>query len=279
MDPNDLNRREFLTLGGAALSSSLLPKLSTAAAEERPIAQRLTWAGVKLEYKDTALFIDPFISKETWGPNFTQAIVPLESKLGRNRVLLTHMHGDHFDQAAIQEIVKDKGVVYVHRESATFVASRGFRTWPLDMYEPGTIGSFIVAAVPAMDASNDFQTSWIIKGGGLTFGHFGDTMFHGNWWRIGQMYGPLDVAFVPINGFIALDKDIPSGVPGSMTPEQAVSACKIMGAKLIVPIHHGFNDPGTYEETPNMIQRFKETADKVGIKYKLLEPGDWLHDI
>ena len=61
-----------------------------------------------------------------------------------------------------------------------------------------------------------------------------------------------------------------------MTPKQAVAAALILGAKLLVPIHYGFNDPEGYLEHPNALGEFQETARARKQPVRVLGPGEWL---
>ena len=61
-----------------------------------------------------------------------------------------------------------------------------------------------------------------------------------------------------------------------MTPKQAVAAAIVLGAKLAVPIHYGFNDPENYLEHPNALPEFKETAVQRKQDVRVLSPGEWL---
>ena len=75
----------------------------------------------------------------------------------------------------------------------------------------------------------------MISAGGQRFIHCGDTVWHGAWRKWGAVYGPFDTAFLPINGAIQAEEP-PSEVPLSLTPEQAVDATILLGAKRLVPI-------------------------------------------
>jgi L-ascorbate metabolism protein UlaG (beta-lactamase superfamily) len=60
-----------------------------------------------------------------------------------------------------------------------------------------------------------------------------------------------------------------------MTPKQAVAAAVVMGAKLLVPIHYGFNDPEGYLEHPNALGEFQETARARKQDFRVLKPAEW----
>src|SRR3569623_969626 len=93
------------------------------------------------------------------------------------------------------------------------------------------------------------DVSLFVDGGGRRIIHCGDTAWHSGWWTTARAYGPFDVAFLPINGFrqqAGLFRRIEQ--PMSLTPEQAVQAGRILGARQVVPIHYGNSGNPDYVE-------------------------------
>jgi L-ascorbate metabolism protein UlaG (beta-lactamase superfamily) len=144
------------------------------------------------------------------------------------------------------------------------------------MYEPVLLGDFTATPVPATDGYGDAQVSWIVSGGGRRILHCGDTLWHGTWWRIGRQYGPFDAAFLPINGARFEWRKPVSDVPAVLTPEQAVAAAIIVGAKLVVPIHYGVSGAEGYKELPECERLLFAAAQKRGIDVEVVPPGEWL---
>jgi hypothetical protein len=94
---------------------------------------------------------------------------------------------------------------------------------------------------------------------------------------IGRMYGPFDLAFMPINGARQNDGRFTDvGIPCVLTPEQAVIAAKLLGAKAICPMHYGKPDEN-YFEVPNAEARFLAAAKENNMKTVLLKKGEWLN--
>ena len=239
--------------------------------------QRLSWAGIKIECGDTTIFIDPLISPEVWGGAWTAPIVPLTVNTARRHVLITHIHNDHFDPEAIRALSTGAPfAVMCHADRAAAIASRGFKVYSLQMYEPINLGDVTVCPVPAVDGFNEFQVSWIVTAAGKRMIHCGDTLWHGAFWQFGRQFGPIDVAFLPINGAKLLGVQPFSDTAATMTPSQAVAAAVVMKAKHVVPIHFGFHDPKAYLEHPNAEQEFRATADTRHQPYKVLASGEWM---
>lgn len=279
MTPNRSLANIGLLRACAILAIAAAPVLQTeptrAQESEGLKIQRLSWAGIKFELDNTTLLIDPIIT-DIWEGANPQPIVPIEITTRRRYVLITHPHNDHYDRSAIAEALGERGRVICHSSVATYIASDGFKVTPVELYEPVSLGGFTVMAVPAVDGFGDDQVSWVVTGGGKRFIHCGDTVWHGAWWKIAKHYGPFDAAFMPINGFTPGWVDPRSDIPASLTPEQAVAAAVVLGAKSVTPIHFGFTDEGMYEEYPDALNTFLSTAKMRDIRVQLVDPGDWL---
>jgi len=251
-----------------------------AAPESAPTlrAQRLAWAGIRLQLGKDALFLDPLIAADVWGAALRDPLVPVEAKEaeGARYVLITHRHPDHFDKKAARSALGDTGTVVCSADSAAAVAAAGFRVRPVALYEPALLAEFTATPVPASDGNGDTQVSWIVSGGGRKVIHCGDTMWHPQWWQIGRQHGPFDAAFLPINGALFGWRKPESGVPAVLTPEQAAAAGAILGARLIVPIHYGVSGADAYTEVPDAEAALLEAARGRGIGVEIVRPGDWL---
>jgi L-ascorbate metabolism protein UlaG (beta-lactamase superfamily) len=280
MQNSMLSRRSFLT----GTASAALAGLSASSWSEpqdlgRPDTlrvQKLAWAGVRLQLGDSTLFIDPLINHDVWESALADPMVPVDVERGDRFVLVTHRHPDHFDPLAVRKIVGDSGLLVCDSDVAPLAAGQGFKVRRAAMYEPVLLGDFTATAVPAMDGYGDPQISWVVSAGGRRILHCGDTLWHGYWWRIGRQFGPLDAAFLPINGARFEWRKPWSDIPAVMTPEQAVAAAVVTGAELIVPIHYGVAGAEGYREIPNCEQKLLEAAKARGVPVQVLRAGEWL---
>ncbi|MDF2683675.1 MAG: hypothetical protein K0R47_4865, partial [Brevibacillus sp.] len=132
-----------------------------------------------------------------------------------------------------------------------------------------------VTAAPSVDGVGDVQVAWIVEGAGRRVIHCGDTLWHGYWWKMAQSFGPFDAAFLPVNGAVLeMPGRLPSAQPICLTPEQAISAATILGAKTLVPIHYGaVHSPPVYTETPNLLPRLAAAAEGK-VKLSVMKPTD-----
>ena len=251
----------------------LLAFLLVPSAHAEPVAvERLTWAGVKIVSGDTTVFVDA-VGTDLWDGNAPEGLVPVEAETGRRYALITHAHNDHFDVETLREVLGERGYVICHESIATYVASRGLRVIPADSWVPVSRGGFTFTAVPAMDGFGDDQVSWVIAVGGKRFFHGGDTLWHGYWSTIGNQFGPIDIAFLPVNG-VRVAAEPAQETPAVMTPSQAVDAALALQAQLLVPIHYGLDDPPAYDEVDDPIGTTVAETSRRSLGFRHLKPGE-----
>jgi L-ascorbate metabolism protein UlaG (beta-lactamase superfamily) len=239
-------------------------------------AQRLAWAGIRLQLERDALLLDPLTSPEVWGPALRDALVPIDVGDGARFVLITHRHPDHFDKAAVRKALGDDGLLVCTPDVAASAGAAGFNVRLAPLYEPVLLNDFTATAVPAVDGYGDPQVSWIVSGGGRRIIHCGDTLWHGSWWRIGREFGPFDAAFLPINGARFGWRKPVSEVAAVMSPEQAVAAAVVIGARLLVPIHYGVVGAEGYSELPDPEAELIEAGRRRHVEIEIVRPGEWL---
>ncbi|RKH40850.1 MBL fold metallo-hydrolase [Corallococcus sicarius] len=279
--PERTGRRDFLRAAvSLAAGAALLPPGTGRAA--KPVdsaalrAQRLAWAGVRLQLGRDTLFLDPLLDPAVWGPALKDPLVPLDVGDGGRFVLVTHRHPDHFDRMAVRKVLGDTGTLVCAPDTAAVAAAAGFRVRSAPLYEPVLLNDFTATAVPAADGYGDNQVSWIVSGGGRRIIHCGDTLWHGSWWHIGRQFGPFDAAFLPINGARFGWRKPVSDVHAVLTPEQAVAAAVVLGARLLVPIHYGVAASEDYQEVPDAEALLLAAARKRKVNVELARPGEWL---
>src|SRR5437764_13032426 len=108
-----MNRRDLIKTAGAFSLAAVTPLQPALAQDAPPPAtlkiQRLSWAGLKLQSSKTTVLIDPLVTKAVWGDSWKEEIVPITIQSGPRWVLLTHLHNDHFDPAAIRGVATEHG--------------------------------------------------------------------------------------------------------------------------------------------------------------------------
>lgn len=262
-------------------------------------ARSLGWAGVELSAGGASILIDPL---EDAGAVFAALgdaaatiskpeVVPPSRPEAAVAGLVTHLHRDHADAAALAgglapgapvlepgtgggEALEELALAQAdHELTAAGLERRRVAAW-----ETAALGPFTVTALPAADGTGDPQVSWLVEAGGTRVVHLGDTLFHGWWWRIALRAGSVDAVFAPINGAL-LDfphRQPPSALPGVMDPEQAGEAARLLGARVAVPMHFGAYEGGPWYRPPERpLERFVDACTG-GPEARPLAPGETL---
>jgi len=146
------------------------------------------------------------------------------------------------------------------------------RDWPIGLVdsESAEVGLFKFTAVPA--AHEELETDeqgrhkflgYVVQYGPYSLYFSGDTVrYDGMVERLKQF--TIDVAILPINGSKPERR-----VPGNLNGEEAAQLAKDIEAKLTIPCHfHMFEFNSVEPET------FTEPADRLGINYRVLIPGE-----
>ncbi len=261
-------------------------------------ARSLGWAGVELTAGDATILIDPlddpgavFAALGDGAEAIVEPEVVAPARPGAAIAgLLTHLHRDHADAAALAaglaagapvlepgtgggDALEELALAQADHE----LNAAGLERCRVAAWDTARLGPFAVTALPAVDGTGDPQVSWLVEAEGTRVVHLGDTLFHGYWWRIALRAGPIDAAFVPINGSV-LDfphRRPPSSLPGVMDPEQAAEAVGLLGAGVAVPMHYGAYEGGPwYRPAEQPLERFLSARD--GWEARPLAPGEEL---
>jgi len=253
--------------------------------------RRLGWDGLEVTAQGESLVIDYVqdssgFLRANWRGGV--AVPPLRTPAVA--ALVTHLHEDHTDVAAIESAVGQDGivlrpkpfdgsaaeVVFTTKQEDDFAASKlDVRT--VSEWAQSVLGPFTVTAVPAIDGLGDPQLNWVVEAEGARLFHGGDTMFHGYWWLIAGRLGPIDVAALPINGAVV---DVPHLQPAStlaacMGPREAVQAAVNLQAKVLLPLHYGVvGETVVYIEDDAPLEHVKEMAQTAGQRVVSLNPGE-----
>lgn len=255
--------------------------------------RRLSWAGLEVSLGDAVLLIDPMVELDA----ILKLILagedqPLVAPTGQGDacgVLVSHLHRDHADPGAIRRALAPDGrllgpppgpddpfartaIAGVEQE----LGAAGLTLEPTSPWTTVTVGPFDVTAVPASDGTGDPQVSWVVAADGRRILHGGDTLWHGAWWKIAARHGPIDVAFLPINGaVISFPWTQPAAdAPAALTPEQAVEATRALGADALVPIHYGLlHHPELYREREDPVAAVVAAGARRDVEVTVLDPG------
>ncbi|RCW44591.1 L-ascorbate metabolism protein UlaG (beta-lactamase superfamily) [Halopolyspora algeriensis] len=169
-------------------------------------------------------------------------------------IVLSHHHGDHFDDVAARELDKDIPIV-TNEHAVQQLTEQGFTSgYALDTWEsqevvrgdaslritsmPGKHAPDHVAGLlpPVMGSMLDFH-----QGDDHRFRLYitGDTLLHERLYDIPRWYPDIDLALVHAGGTTLL------GTVVTMTGQQAVRAVEIVHPREAIPIH--YNDYSVFQ--------------------------------
>jgi L-ascorbate metabolism protein UlaG (beta-lactamase superfamily) len=160
-------------------------------------------------------------------------------------ILITHEHGDHLDQKAIQAVRTPGTAILVNPGSAKALPDATV----IRNGETKKLADIGIEAVPAYNLEKPYHPKGNGNGYVLTFADkriyvAGDTE------DIPEIKAlkNIDVAFLPMN------------LPFTMTPEQVADAAKAMKPKVLYPYHFGSTDPSALV---NLLKEEKEIEVRV----------------
>lgn len=258
--------------------------------------RRLGWAGIEIEVDGVRAIVDAVTD---FGARMTALVGPPRTELLAPNApvelaLVTHLHADHTDPAAIAAALvgaadglllrpqPDTGDPLETAGTAAAeagLAAHSVRVRAVEPWETVTHGPFTAIAVPAVDGFGDPQVSWVVDANGYRIFHGGDTVFHGHWWRIASRYGPFDAAFLPVNGAVCNfpHRQPASPLPADLAPAHAAAAARVLGVRLAVPIHYdAIHAEGVYEQVDDPAEVFVAEGDRLGVRTRVLGPGETL---
>lgn len=162
-------------------------------------------------------------------------------------VLLSHLHGDHFDQVAERDLDHDLPVVTT-AQAAAGLAERGFTrtvgtgTWDRVLVRRGG-RTLSITATPARhgpgvtdlvlpDVNGSVLETDGLDGPVRRVWVSGDTLVHDDLAEIPRRHPVLDLGLVHLGGTRVL------GLLVTMDAEQGVEAVRTVGPRAVVPVHY-----------------------------------------
>ena len=214
-------------------------------------------AAFELTDGETTVLIDPFL---TGNP---KAAATAE-EVSADAILLTHGHGDHLgDTVAIAKRTGAEVVAIV--EIAGELSAEGLEK----VHNPNLGGTVTfdwgsVKLVPAWHSSvtpkgtASTPAGLIVRFGGKTIYHLGDTDLFSDLELISRRAGEIDIALICIGGHFTMDRF------------DAVEAAKLIGAREVIPCHYD-----TFPVIETDVQAFKADVETdTSSQVVVLAPGE-----
>jgi L-ascorbate metabolism protein UlaG (beta-lactamase superfamily) len=212
----------------------------------------------------------------------TNPAIEIEDLPPLDFVLLSHMHGDHFDRVVERKLNKATPIIstrhavaYLRRKG--FTATHALRTWEtLTITKgearlrltamPGTHapGPLAAALPPVMGSMLEFRTAEDETR--LRLYISGDTLVHEQLEEIPRRYPQIDLALLHLGGTMILGV-----VMVTMDARQGVEAIRIIEPRTAIPIH--YND---YTVFKSPLEDFKRAVAEAGLEERIhyLSHGD-----
>jgi L-ascorbate metabolism protein UlaG (beta-lactamase superfamily) len=200
-----------------------------------------------LRLGSTTLLTDPnflhrgqraYLGKGLFSKRLTEPSLQPEDLPELDGVLLSHLHGDHFDRIARDRLDHDLPVLTTPAAARKlgswgFAAAHGMSTW-----STVTLGDVRVTAVPGQHAPGPLQRVFppvmgtVLGADGHRVYVTGDTLCY-PWLReVAERCGPIDAMVIHLGGTRAL------GVLVTMDGEQGADLVELVEPALTVPIHY-----------------------------------------
>ena len=212
-------------------------------------------AAFELRDGDATVLVDPFL---TGNPRAAASADELEA----TTILLSHGHGDHLGDTV--DIAKRTGApVLAIVELANEIGGQGVDAREANLggtvaFDWGSV-KLVPAWHTAVSPSGTPHTpaGLVIEIGGTTVYHLGDTCLFSDLQLVGRRRS-IDVALVPIGGHYTMDR------------HDAVEACRLVGARTVIPIHYD-----TFGPIETDAQAFKADVEaQTDSKVVVLAPGE-----
>ena len=203
----------------------------------------------------------------------TNPAIEIENLPPLDLVVLSHLHGDHFDRVAEEKLDKTLPIVTTPH-AAAWLEGKGFRPpAALDTWESVTVhkgdARLRITAMPGTHAPGPLRKVLPpVMGSMLEFGAAedgddvrlrlyitGDTLVHDQLHRIPERYTEIDLALLHLGGTRVL------GLLVTMDAEQGVEAMRIIDPRTAVPIH--YND---YTVFKSPLDDFNKAVAEAGLE-------------
>lgn len=188
-----------------------------------------------------------YLGKGLWTKRLTDPAILPGDLPDLDAVLLSHLHGDHWDRIAYATIDRETPIVTTQAAART-LSSRGFRATadlrPWQVHEIGGDGETLrITSVPGVHGPGPLakvlppvmgSVLELYRGGEVTWRGYvtGDTLYRPWLGEVLQRCGPLDTVIAHLGGTKAL------GVTVTMDGRQGADLVELLRPPVTVPVHY-----------------------------------------
>jgi len=222
---------------------------------------RALWLGhaaFLIELGGTKLLIDPWI---TGNPSCPLTLDELRDVDAIAIVCVSHDHADHLGDAF--EICRRQGAklvcVYEVGVKAQEAGVKADNVYGMNVGGTVELGGLKITLVPAIHScSSGVPVGFVIRGEDKAVYHAGDTALFGDMALIKKLYGPIDLALLPIGGYY------------TMGPVEAAEAVCLLEPRAVVPMHYA-TFPVLVQSADEFVRLVQEKHPET--KVVVLRPG------
>jgi L-ascorbate metabolism protein UlaG (beta-lactamase superfamily) len=200
-------------------------------------------------------------------------------------VVLSHNHYDHMDVPTLRRLARDQRPrVIAGLGNGAFLEPKGVPTTELDWWQSVEIAPGVkIHAVPAQhfssrglaDRDANLWAGYVIETAGAAPVYFaGDTGWGPHFAMIRERFGAPRAAILPIGAF----RPVWFMHAVHISPDEAVQAAAVLGAKVSIPMHYytfHLGDDGQDEPAEVLASALAKHPD---VRFEVLKPGEALVD-
>jgi L-ascorbate metabolism protein UlaG (beta-lactamase superfamily) len=240
-------RRYFFDTPCKIAQSFAVQKVQFQPRSENPSITWLGHATFLIQVDNLNILTDPVFGGITWFfPRFLPAVVSIQNLPPIDYILLSHNHPDHMDRWSLRMIKKyhPSVKVLVPIGDKAWFDARNFNADEFMWWDECDLSSTVKATfLPALhwsqkdwfDKNKSLWGSWMIHTDHFKVYFAGDTAWSDHFAQIGQVFGSIDVALLPIgpNDPREWSQD------DHITSEEAGEAMLQLNARHMIPMHWG----------------------------------------
>lgn len=234
-----------------------------------------TWLGhstILMKTSNVTIITDPVFNRASPLPIFGKPFefenpIKIEDLPKIDVVVISHDHYDHLDHKAIKELAPNVERFFVPLGVKAHLIKWGVdedKVFEGEWYENVSYKNINFTLTPTRHFSGRGLTNrdstlwgaWIIKSEYLNIYSGADGGYSNEFKKIGDKYGPFDVAFMENGAYNQAWADI------HMKPEESVQASLDLNAKVVLPIHWGKFDLSLHPWDEPIIRFTKEAKTK-----------------